>query len=120
MVGSAEWSWQLVSAVGKAEVQIGENVEGVLVRVGRGVGIAAALDLGVLPPGARVAYPADTYAFIHQQLWVLEGVLGFLEGDVQHDLSEGDCLMLGAPADCVFSNPGRRACRYLVALTRRV
>jgi transcriptional regulator with XRE-family HTH domain len=74
----------------------------------------------VLPAGARVAYPADTYAFIHQQLWVLDGVLGFLEGDVQHELSAGDCLMVGPPADCVFSNPGSRRCRYLVALTRRV
>jgi transcriptional regulator with XRE-family HTH domain len=74
----------------------------------------------VLPAGARVAYPADTYTFIHQQLWVLDGVLGFLEGEVQHALSSGDSLMLGAPADCVFSNPGERACRYLVALTRRV
>jgi transcriptional regulator with XRE-family HTH domain len=74
----------------------------------------------VLPAGARVAYPADTYVFIHQQLWVLDGVLGFLEGDVQHTLSAGDCLMVGAPADCVFSNAGPADCRYLVALTRRV
>jgi transcriptional regulator with XRE-family HTH domain len=73
----------------------------------------------VLPAGARVAYPADTYAFIHQQLWVLDGVLHFLEGEVWHELAEGDCLTLGAPADCVFSNPGARRCRYLVALTRR-
>ena len=34
-----------------------------------------------LPAGAEVAYPADTYVFIHQQLWVIEGTLRFLEGD---------------------------------------
>ena len=34
-----------------------------------------------LPAGAEVAYPADTYVFIHQQLWVLEGTLRFVEGD---------------------------------------
>jgi transcriptional regulator with XRE-family HTH domain len=73
----------------------------------------------VLPAGAEVAYPADTYTFIHQQLWVLEGRLHFREGTVLHELEIGDCLQLGPPADCVFINPARRACRYLVALTRR-
>jgi transcriptional regulator with XRE-family HTH domain len=73
----------------------------------------------VLPAGARVAYPADTYAFIHQQLWVLDGVLCFLEGDVEHELAAGDCLTVGPPADCVFSNRQRLPCRYLVALSRR-
>ncbi|WP_372518029.1 helix-turn-helix domain-containing protein [Solirubrobacter ginsenosidimutans] len=73
----------------------------------------------VLPAGARVAYPADTYAFIHQQLWVLAGVLCFMEGDVEHELAAGDCLMVGPPADCVFSNVQRVPCRYLVALSRR-
>jgi transcriptional regulator with XRE-family HTH domain len=72
-----------------------------------------------LPAGASVAYPADTYVFIHQQLWVLEGTLHFREGDVEHELASGDCLQLGPPAHCVFSNRGRESCRYLVALTRR-
>jgi transcriptional regulator with XRE-family HTH domain len=73
----------------------------------------------VLPPGASVAYPADTYAFIHQQLWVLDGVLRFREGDVEHELRAGDCLTVGPPVDCVFSNPQELPCRYLVALSRR-
>jgi transcriptional regulator with XRE-family HTH domain len=72
-----------------------------------------------LPVGAEVAYPADSYAFIHQQIWVLQGCLRFREGDVEHDLAAGDCLQLGPPAPCAFANPGREACRYLVALTRR-
>jgi transcriptional regulator with XRE-family HTH domain len=73
-----------------------------------------------LPAGAEVSYPADTYVFIHQQIWVLEGTLRFREGhDAEHELGPGDCLQLGAPANCTFANPGRGACRYLVALTRR-
>src|SRR3954463_15698183 len=28
-----------------------------------------------LPPGAEVPYPADSYAFIHQQIWMLAGRL---------------------------------------------
>ena len=72
-----------------------------------------------LPGGAEVAYPADTYAFIHQQIWVLEGHLRFREGAAEHYLATGDCLQLGPPAPCAFVNPGSRPCRYLVALTRR-
>src|SRR5919197_5493430 len=72
-----------------------------------------------LPAGAEVSYPADTYAFIHQQMWVLGGRLRFREGDVEHELERGDCLQLGPPAPCTFINPTRRPCRYLVALARR-
>jgi transcriptional regulator with XRE-family HTH domain len=72
-----------------------------------------------LPPGAEVAYPADTYTFIHQQLWILEGRLRFVEGEVTHDLDAGDCLQLGPPAPCTYVNPTADPCRYLVALTRR-
>jgi transcriptional regulator with XRE-family HTH domain len=72
-----------------------------------------------LPAGAEVSYPADTYAFIHQQIWVLDGRLRFREGDAEHELEAGDCLQLGPPAPCTFMNSTRGPCRYLVALTRR-
>ncbi len=72
-----------------------------------------------LPAGAEVEIPAETYAFIHQQIWVLDGHLRFREGDVEHELDAGDCLQLGPPSACAFINPTRRPCRYLVALTRR-
>jgi transcriptional regulator with XRE-family HTH domain len=72
-----------------------------------------------LPARAEVAFPASAYAFIRQLVWVLAGRLDFVEGPVVHSMHAGDCLELGAPADCVFRNPGRAACRYLVALTRR-
>jgi transcriptional regulator with XRE-family HTH domain len=72
-----------------------------------------------LPAGAEVALGADTYAFIHQQIWVLEGHLRFHEGNQVHELDAGDCLQLGPPAPCVFVNPTSHPCRYLVALARR-
>jgi len=72
-----------------------------------------------LPAGAEVTFPASAYTFIRQLVWVLVGRLDFVEGEAVHRLRAGDCLELGAPADCVFRNRGRSACRYLVALTRR-
>lgn len=72
-----------------------------------------------LPAGAVVAYPAESYAFSHHQLWVLAGRLHFREGDVVHELGPGDCLQLGPPQDCAYENRTRRPCRYLVALARR-
>jgi transcriptional regulator with XRE-family HTH domain len=72
-----------------------------------------------LPGGAEVSYPAESYSFICQQIWVLDGRLDFVEGDTAHELETGDCLELGAPAPCRFVNPTQQTCRYLVALTRR-
>jgi transcriptional regulator with XRE-family HTH domain len=72
-----------------------------------------------LPAGTHVVFPASAYAFIRQWIWVLAGVLHFAEGESEHTLGAGDCLHLGSPADCVFRNPGRRSCRYLVAITPR-
>jgi transcriptional regulator with XRE-family HTH domain len=72
-----------------------------------------------LPAGASVAFPADTYTFIHQQVWMLEGELVFREGDVEHRLDAGDCLALGPPQPCTFVNATDAPCRYLVAVARR-
>jgi len=72
-----------------------------------------------LPSGARVPYPADSYRFLEHQIWVMEGRLGFMEGGTEHILRAGDCLQLGAPADCEYVNPGDQPCRYLVVVTRR-
>jgi transcriptional regulator with XRE-family HTH domain len=72
-----------------------------------------------LPPGARVAFPADAYAFAHHQIWVLAGHLRFHEGDLVHDLHTGDCLQLGPPVPCAYQNPSRMPCRYLVVLSKR-
>ena len=72
-----------------------------------------------MPAGASVRYPAEAYAFIHQQIWVVSGTLTFVEGRETHVLEAGDCLQLGPPAACTFSNRGRRVCRYVVAVARR-
>jgi len=70
-----------------------------------------------LPAGAEIAYPADSYAFIHQQIWMLAGSLSIDEEDEEHVLHAGDCLEFGAPSARVFRADA--PCRYLVALTRR-
>ncbi|TNC26514.1 helix-turn-helix domain-containing protein [Amycolatopsis alkalitolerans] len=72
-----------------------------------------------LPPGARVPVSADTYTFIHQQIWVLDGRLTFHEGEFVHDLGSGDCLQLGPPAPCTYVNATREPCRYVVAIAKR-
>jgi transcriptional regulator with XRE-family HTH domain len=72
-----------------------------------------------LPAGAEVSFPADTYVFVHHQIWMLEGRLLFREGEVEHELETGDCLQLGPPVPCTYINPTGKPCRYLVALARR-
>jgi transcriptional regulator with XRE-family HTH domain len=72
-----------------------------------------------LPPGASVAAPASSYALIRQVLWVLDGDLVILEGDLRSELRDGDRLEFGPPSDVVFQNEGQRACRYLVAVLRQ-
>ncbi|MFT4262442.1 MAG: XRE family transcriptional regulator [Nocardioides sp.] len=69
-----------------------------------------------LPPGAEVSYPAESFRFVDQQIWVLAGRLRFREGAETHELNAGDCLQLGTPQDCTFANPSAHGCRYLVVL----
>lgn len=71
-----------------------------------------------LPAGTEITFPADTYAFVHHQIWVLDGHLRFVEGATTHELGTGDCLELGPPVACTYANPGDRSCRYVVAVTR--
>ncbi len=71
-----------------------------------------------LPPGAIVAMPAAVYALQRQLIWVLSGSLVFIEGQIRHEMNEGDCLELGPPADCVFRNETAQPCTYAVAVLR--
>lgn len=71
-----------------------------------------------LPPGARVELPASSYAHIRQVLQLRAGELVLTEGGRRHELSAGDCLGFGPPADVVFANETALPCRYIVALTR--
>ena len=77
------------------------------------------LTLGELPPAQRISYPASAFVFLHQQIWVLSGILHFREGKTLHRLGAGDCLELGPPVDCRFENLASKPCRYLVATSRR-
>lgn len=72
-----------------------------------------------LPVGATVTFPASSYTFIRQLIWVLKGKLTFIEGDAVHEMDTGDCLLLGPPADCSFRTRGRESCTYLVVVVRR-
>jgi transcriptional regulator with XRE-family HTH domain len=71
-----------------------------------------------LPAGARVPMPASAYAFVRQLVWVLEGELVLLEGAARHEMSAGDCLELGPPADCAFVNESGAPCVYAVVVLR--
>src|SRR6185295_18542294 len=72
-----------------------------------------------LPAGASVSFPAASYAFISQVIWMLTGRLTFVEGSLTHTLIPGDSHELGAPADCTLRNDGTTACSYLVVVLRR-
>jgi transcriptional regulator with XRE-family HTH domain len=82
---------------------------------------AAPLELvwGVLPPGARIDYPAASYRFMaDQQLVVIDGELTIRQAETTFDLREGDCLRFGPPRDVTFDNTGAVPCRYIVAVLR--
>ncbi len=71
------------------------------------------------PPGAHVTYDnAARHGQVHQQVWVLEGVIEVSVGLVKHRLSEGDCLAMRLDAPTAFRNPTRKRARYVVALTQ--
>jgi quercetin dioxygenase-like cupin family protein len=78
----------------------------------------AAVTEVILPPGARVPYPAGAYAFIAQLVWVLEGRLTLTDGPAVHDLAAGDTFELGEPRAREFRNDGPDGCRYVVVVTR--
>lgn len=72
-----------------------------------------------LPAGARVPFPAATYAFIRQAVWVMEGELAIEDGGRETALSAGDAYGFGEPADASFFNPSGAPCVYIVAVARR-
>ncbi len=69
------------------------------------------------PPGQRVDYEAaareDT---VHQQVWMIDGVMHIGVGGSTWRLEAGDCLAMTLDDPIVFHNPGPREARYLVAL----
>lgn len=71
----------------------------------------------VFPAGKRVAYEtAAREADIHQQVWMIEGVMEMTVGDTHWRLEAGDCLSMRLDRPIVYKNPTRKPARYVVAL----
>jgi len=71
----------------------------------------------VFPPGQRVTYEQVVReADIHQQIWLLDGVMDVSAGDQQWRLEAGDCLAIREDQHISYANPGKTAARYLVGL----
>ena len=69
------------------------------------------------PPGQQVAYDTSARdAEIHQQVWMIEGVMEMTVGEAHWRLQTGDCLTMRLDCPIVFRNPTREPARYLVAL----
>ncbi|PZP32489.1 MAG: DNA-binding protein [Roseateles depolymerans] len=72
----------------------------------------------VFPAGQRVQFEtAGRDADIHQQVWMIDGVMEIAHGASNWRLEAGDCLAFRLDAPVQFHNPGTRPARYLVALT---
>ncbi len=70
------------------------------------------------PPGAHVTYDNALRADVHQQVWVIEGVIEVSVGPHTHRLAEGDCLAMRLDAPTAYRNPTRKRARYVVVLTQ--
>ncbi|WP_431826039.1 helix-turn-helix domain-containing protein [Burkholderia sp. F1] len=69
------------------------------------------------PPGQQVAYEtAMRDADIHQQIWVIDGVMELTYGDRQWQLETGDCMAMKLDRPIGYRNTSARPARYLVAL----
>jgi transcriptional regulator with XRE-family HTH domain len=69
------------------------------------------------PPRARVAYESGAREPpVHQQVWVLEGVMEVTVGSGAHRLEAGDCLALLLDRPVSFYNPSRKTARYAVVI----
>ena len=71
----------------------------------------------VFPAGQRVAYESGARDVeIHQQVWMIEGVMEVSVGKEQWRLEAGDCLAMRLDRPTAYRNPTRKPARYLVAL----
>jgi transcriptional regulator with XRE-family HTH domain len=69
------------------------------------------------PPGGRVAFEnVGRDARVHQQIWVLEGMMDVTLGEERHRLREGDCLAMQLDRPTMFHNPMRKPARYAVVI----
>jgi len=71
----------------------------------------------ILPAGARVAYESGAREVgLHQQLWIQEGAIEVMVGNVTHRLTKDDCLAMQLDEPITFRNRTRKAARYIVVL----
>jgi mannose-6-phosphate isomerase-like protein (cupin superfamily) len=69
------------------------------------------------PPGARVAFDNESggnEVLVHQQIWLLEGVMVVTLGEESHRLRKGDCLAMELDRPSMFHDPTRKPARYAV------
>jgi transcriptional regulator with XRE-family HTH domain len=72
----------------------------------------------IFPPRAKVAYETSARDVrVDQQIWVLDGAIDVSLGPDQYRLNTGDCLAMQLDRPTTFSNPHRKAARYVVAIT---
>ena len=84
-----------------------------------GSDLPAELTRVVLPAGASVTFPASSCGFTRHVLWLIEGRLTFIEGDVAHEMVAGDSLEFGPPAECTYRNESAGPCTYAVLVLKR-
>ena len=72
------------------------------------------------PAGATVTFDSQRLADTDQQVWILDGRMELTVGEALHRLGRGDCLTVRLDQPIRFHNPGKRAARYVVVLTRMV
>lgn len=70
----------------------------------------------LFPPGRRVAYDNAARGKVHQQVWMIDGVMELTVGGTRWTLEPGDCLAMTLDEPIVYRNPGTTVARYLVAL----
>lgn len=71
----------------------------------------------IFPAGQRIAYDsAARETEIHQQVWMIDGVMEMTVGEEHWRLETGDCLAMRLDRPIVYRNPTRSPARYLVAL----
>lgn len=70
----------------------------------------------VFPPGRRVAYDNVARGEVHQQVWMIDGVMELTVGGTRWNLEAGDCLAMTLDEPITYRNPGSTPARYLVAL----
>jgi hypothetical protein len=55
---------------------------------------------------------------VHQQIWMLAGLMELRLGKETAQLGAGDCMAMTLDQPISFHNPGKREARYLVAVVR--